>query len=976
MHKSVLPATAVFFFISALLYAEKYYTNGSIISSFPLSELTAEKIFILDNAPLKKAAAVRLDYEKIVINLLQNSNEQAFLFAASNLGIPPDEDYKTRVMEALFPGSDPAVFEQKEIFRSSAPAPVILENADELAYLTIEKDYKNERMVIFKGNISVFFEGKKLCSPLIKINLDEGDIFGEGPASMTSPDVNIICSRFMLNFKNHTGFLFNGRGYLNNIFYDAVLIKLTGEKSYTVEDARIKLDNDPDPVFYLKTSRLYIYDESRILARNIRIYVHEQPFFWFPAWFREPISSGIKTKFGSTVREGYYMLNRYDLLFFGKLKTSLLFDNYQRMGNLLGVLGSYKSKAQDFTLDARGARYKDPDYYLWQSQKIYSTYFNPELEEKISYRYKIDYNHILNFNIFQNRVCYLQAGIKKASDPYFRSDFERELPSFNPAGSFQNIFSSEPDYSYVRRADDLENYKLDFVQQDEDSRLRFNSEWSYKNYQDFRYDETDMRHWKTKLKNSLLPHISFKKAGTIGGQTALSNSSANIQYNAGFSYEHREYYQDESPFAFDRGINNLLINADISRAFDSSKLEQEHNPAPVSAIFTPRFSAGYRKQWGGENKGEEQQIANFRDTYLHFGNSDQMVLYFPGRRLQNKRENSPGRDSMIPFATLALNYNIFIRQNTGKVLRYKFILDQHNLAPSFSLLQYAYGLFYVYHLDFFSRLQAQADYNLMHSEDLASATYRNFRFTTERFNNLNASLYNKLFYKDFFYIENNLTANFLKTAVNPDSAAGNKIIISPELDANNFTIGLKNSLDRPDSWFYVKALGSSCSWQYYFSAENFRNDRISFEYSMIFRFLKYFDLTGYLVSANSKAWLYFAEYKGGGEIKPVNFFSDLGYSLNIFSRKHRSLGNFKFSRAGLNLLHDLDKWELSAQFHVEPKPLPPGTGSVKGYYYDMQFSFEIRLKSFPGFEDLSKQKLPIPQQKYDLSPEIIKNWNK
>ncbi|MFC1503865.1 hypothetical protein ACFL6D_00455 [Spirochaetota bacterium] len=975
------------------------YTNNTILSTFPLLELETNNIIFLDTLPMpEKKETVSVDYKKIIVTLIHAGDELLINELAALLDIPADETNKAdAVLKKIVGEKDIRIFRKEALIKQERLGNIVLQNADQMKYLTVEKDEKQEKMIHINGNIIVYFQGSKITCSSLYINLDDNEIYGEGNVTVANASIYIVCDKFILNTKTKGGYLFNGEGKLNNVYYISELFKLNKNKTYIVEDTKIfllpslftvedwkakagytgdvRLSAFYSPHFHLNASKVYVLNKDRFFAYNIGYFIHDHPFFWFPIYMKEPISSGLYSKFGHRTREGYFVQSKYSFSLLGRERLQFLFDLYQRMGAVIGLRNHYQDKAQRVDFDIRGARYLELKHFSLgtglDADRIYTTYYNPELEQKVSYRYKIDYEHLLDLSSSQHRRTTLRWHVKQASDPYFKSDFERDFQTFDLMKSMRSILQEQPEYYYVRSAEPLEHYTVDFQEAGAGSSLRIFSAWDFRNYKNFNYPETDPRYWETRLSSIVLPQINYSKNGVFDPQEKSSGRGhLNIAYGLGLSYRYRELYKDREPYDYEIGINDFDVKTGISRGFDTLRLFDPNTFTVFNMIFSPSLRAGYRKKWGGEEKGIVQVQANQRETYLYVENSESLFFYFPNRKVQSDWSRSYSFVSMLPTANMGFSYNIKLRSvNEMENYAYDYLIDKQNVGYSINLQQKGYGLFYIYYLDIENKYSFNFAYDLKPAIDTFTGRYEKMEFEKERLSGMAGTLENYLHYKNNFHVRNRLSMSFLDTIrkLTDETTATyvNVKVFTNKLIKNNVSVTYSYNKFKKNRVFYLKNINTSFSWAYNFPEELYLNDVMRFGFVVKFNLLKFTDIDFSINSANTKSWMYFNKnplYTG----ERPDFFTDIYRSINIFSREDREKGNFKFSSITASLYHDLDQWYLRANFRIDPRPLPPGTGAVKGYYYDMFFSFEINLKNFPQFS--------FPRQEFDLKPTLIKNW--
>ncbi len=108
----------------------------------------------------------------------------------------------------------------------------------------------------------------------------------------------------------------------------------------------------------------------------------------------------------------------------------------------------------------------------------------------------------------------------------------------------------------------------------------------------------------------------------------------------------------------------------------------------------------------------------------------------------------------------------------------------------------------------------------------------------------------------------------------------------------------------------------------------------------IYRFLK---LSLSVNVRNDQIYRYFPSLADQIGVSSVNFFTDLGYSFNIFSESDLLLSNFKLQSVALALTHDLGDWSLTLNYTGKPGLVD----RAEGKKYEWQNSLNVSIQWRP-----------------------------
>ena len=120
---------------------------------------------------------------------------------------------------------------------------------------------KSTRDVIVTGNVRIYREGKLVTAERAVFNLESKDI--------TAADIR----------GESLPFLFSGSTFAN----------IPGGPGYVVKDAIFTTSDSARPDWSMRSKKVRVYPNDRILMRDVKLYIGETPIFWFPYVYQSQI---------------------------------------------------------------------------------------------------------------------------------------------------------------------------------------------------------------------------------------------------------------------------------------------------------------------------------------------------------------------------------------------------------------------------------------------------------------------------------------------------------------------------------------------------------------------------------------------------------------------------------------------------------------------------------------------------------------
>ncbi|MCX8059130.1 MAG: hypothetical protein N3A58_06930 [Spirochaetes bacterium] len=287
---------------------------------------------------------------------------------------------------------------------------LIIKKAD---YLFTE-NHEKENITIVKllGNIYIYFENKVISADKLTFDLKNQQLIAEGNVVFIDDKSIYYASRVFFNLKTLTGFFYNVRGKLDNIWIiGEVVNKLVG-KTFSGENLKISTCNNINMHYYILSSNFF-YSENLILSFDNKVYVGSSPIFWLPIFINFDFGIGYPGEFGFVYqkREGFTFYNTYivenDLSFF--------LDIYEKLGIFSGFYYNTNNIKVLFGIAYSQYLFYNSEYDLWTP---YNNLLNIDKPLRI-FRYGGKIN--LSYPIFN--ILNINMNIEYYGDPYFSYDF-------------------------------------------------------------------------------------------------------------------------------------------------------------------------------------------------------------------------------------------------------------------------------------------------------------------------------------------------------------------------------------------------------------------------------------------------------------------------------------------------------------------------------------------------------------------------
>ena len=822
-----------------------------------------------------------------------------------------------------------------------------------------------EELISLYGNVTLKMYNNILIADKVVYSLKTGEVFAAGNLKVESGETTLSGEWFMLNRDSKKGVLFGGGTKFMSFTVEGRIIKFNDQDFFT-ENSSVSFSRLTPVAHDFLTSRVYLWDDKKMMVFNSIYRVGRQPVFYFPLFLQNYMGTGIISSFGESLREGVYIQN-YKIFNLYGVKHKIRFDAYQKLGFLIGDEIRYTSKNQDLSLDAMFALGRQ--YYLLDSYIIsslgygtrYVNYFASGEGGKFVPRYKFQYDHTIQLYSSKNINSYITGKLNLNSDLYFKSDFYNQRGQFDILTFFTSVTGDLQDIgdSYPERYTENSVY---FNNNIYGVNLKVGAEWDLQAVRNISVDvNTNFDYYMPKPYKLILPSVEASYSSVFGDETSYYFPGLNLNYSLRANYNHTINYKTSEGIAF---YNNPMLDEQLN-----DKLAERNNLnlyGSVSRNFTNdflRFVPSINMEYSYQNSVDptaEDLIYDKDNTYLGLGTGMNFSMF-------------------LPYTILPYNFTHYfeptVRWDTTYTLNYRFKdkyidtdaigsqvgeFNNHNFTTKFTLGGTGYSLFFIPDLNLNLETSIRTGYDFIPTYNSETRTYQ-VEFSTNKMLTTEVGASARLLYNQS-YISYDISRNLL----------GTNLTVNRINSYFHFPIPLGKITD----WILIKNNkkpffdGVINDFNLYFGFSfthdfiNYRYNTAAFTFGIEFQVLDQWKFRIATTSANEKAYRYIKSYAEKENEIWVNPFWDIINSFNFSDSQKRTDSLFKLKSIEASLWHELDGWQILATFAVKPSTLPSDitSGSVKGLYWDKEFWIEFTLTDFPN--------VGLPRKEYNLNSTI------
>ncbi|WP_300756718.1 LPS-assembly protein LptD [uncultured Brachyspira sp.] len=822
-----------------------------------------------------------------------------------------------------------------------------------------------EELISLYGNVTMRMYNNTLIADRVVYSLKTGEVFAAGNLKVESGETTLHGEWFMLNRENKKGVLFGGGTKFMSFTVEGRVIKFN-DQDFFAENSSVSFSRLTPVAHDFLTSRVYLWDNKKMMVFNSIYRVGRQPVFYFPLFLQNYMGTGIISSFGESLREGVYIQNYKVFNLYG-VQHKIRFDAYQKLGFLIGDEIRYTSQYQDLSLDAMfalGRQYYLLDSYITSSIGYgtrYVNYFASGEGGKFVPRYKFQYDHTIQLYSSQNINSYITGKLNLNSDLYFKSDFYNQRGQFDiltfftsVTGNLQDIGDSYPEY-YTENSVYVNNniYGVN---------LKVGAEWDLQAVRNISVDvNTNFDYYMPKPYKLILPSVEASYSSVFGDETSYYFPGLNLDYSLRANYNHTIDYKTSEGIAF---YNNPMLDEQLN-----DKLAERNNLnlyGSLSRNFTNdfiRFVPSVNMEYSYQNSIDataEDLIYDKDNTYLGLGTGMNFSMF-------------------LPYSILPYNFTYYfeptVRWDTTYTLNYRFKekyidtdaigsqvgeFNNHNFTTKFTLGGTGYSLFFIPDLNLNLESSIRTGYDFIPAYNSETRTYQ-VEFSTNKMLTTEVGASARLLYNQS-YISYDISRNLL----------GTNLTVNRINSYFHFPIPLGKITD----WILIKNNkkpffdGIINDFNLYFGFSfthdfiNYRYNTAAFTFGIELQVLDQWRFRIATTSANEKAYRYIKSYAEKENETWVNPFWDIVNSFNFSDSQKRTDSLFKLKSIEASIWHELDGWQILATFAVRPSTLPSDitSGSVKGVYWDKEFWIEFTLTDFPN--------VGLPRKEYNLNSTI------
>ncbi len=342
--------------------------------------------------------------------------------------------------------------------------------------------------VTAQGNVLINYEEVRLTCDKIVVNTQTKEAEATGNVRLQDPRGILEAEKLIYNFQTKTGNILAAKLRSSPYYYFGDEVQRRGENEYIIKDGHFSSCNYDQPHFNIKSKRIKIIPDDRLIARSNTLYWMKIPLLYFPKYSRSLKDPFMKVQFkaGKTSDWGIYLLSiwRYDLNENAHLK--LFLDWRERWGFADGFGLNYDTKSVgkgDFKLYHTHERRTDEDQSLHQEFQRYFVRFRHmwdiDQETKLTAQYyRIEDSRRGWFSDADMLRDYFFREYEKDSQPKSYVLVNRALPNSNISMLVQkrtNRWYSEteklPEITYNLQSSRISRYPFYFENQTKFSNL-------------------------------------------------------------------------------------------------------------------------------------------------------------------------------------------------------------------------------------------------------------------------------------------------------------------------------------------------------------------------------------------------------------------------------------------------------------------------------------------------------------------------
>ena len=229
------------------------------------------------------------------------------------------------------------------VYSEEKSSEAIVVNGDVVEY------FPEEKKVTGKGHISIDYKGSVVTADAITVYLDTKDAVAEGEVVLTRGADEFRGQKLHYNFETKVGVLTDAHGKVLPWYFGGEKVERKGEDAFLVEGGYLTTCDLPHPHYAIRTKRIEIHSDDRIVARNVTFQAAGVPVFYVPFYSRS-IKQGRLQRAGAGVIPGYssrwgaYALSTWAFPIAEGISSNVHLDERTHRGFGTGVDTEYETK--------------------------------------------------------------------------------------------------------------------------------------------------------------------------------------------------------------------------------------------------------------------------------------------------------------------------------------------------------------------------------------------------------------------------------------------------------------------------------------------------------------------------------------------------------------------------------------------------------------------------------------------------------
>ncbi|MFA6601208.1 MAG: LPS assembly protein LptD [Candidatus Omnitrophota bacterium] len=300
---------------------------------------------------------------------------------------------------------------------------------------------RDQKKVIAKGNVVIRYGNTQLTADYAEVETDSKQAYAYGHVIVFQNGKETTkAEEIYYDFETETGSIPKARHLAPPWFLRADEVQQTRPGVKTACRGGFTTCNMDDPYYEVKAKKMIIYENDKIIAQDVTIYIHKIAVFWLPYlivpidWLEVPVSVSA----GYYSRWGYYILFSKRLHFTPNVGGRLYLDWRSKRGFASGFDLDY-----DYGPRARGI----VETYLAFDEEAPNAKNDedPFGETRRKDRGRITWRHRTDFDDYS----YLLLRYNRLADEYFLQEFfEKEFRNEVEPQSYMTFTKNGPRYGF------------------------------------------------------------------------------------------------------------------------------------------------------------------------------------------------------------------------------------------------------------------------------------------------------------------------------------------------------------------------------------------------------------------------------------------------------------------------------------------------------------------------------------------------